>query len=78
MRSWPEAGAAYTAKKTSVENLILLADHLRHNVPVVRNMTEADTQGLHMQRLGPDVAHYIRVIPGWVEQMKRAVDEANW
>ena len=32
---------------------------------------------IYMQRLGPDVAHYIRVIPGWVEQMKRMVDEAN-
>jgi hypothetical protein len=32
---------------------------------------------LYMQRLGPNVAHFIRVVPGWVERMKRAVDEAN-
>ena len=32
---------------------------------------------LYLQRLGPDVAHFVRVIPNWVDQMKQAVDEAN-
>jgi len=32
---------------------------------------------IYLQRLVPNVAHFVRVIPDWVEQMKQAVDEAN-
>ena len=52
-------------------------DPLFTDVPGPPFTTTHDGGILYMQRLGPNVAHFIRVIPGWVEQMKRAVDEAN-
>ena len=32
---------------------------------------------IYMQTPPEQVAPYLRVVPNWVEQMKRAVDEAN-
>lgn len=32
---------------------------------------------LYLQSPAENLGYYFRVIPGWVKQMKRAVDEAN-
>lgn len=33
--------------------------------------------GRTLQSPAENLVHYVRVIPGWVDQMKAAVDEAN-
>ena len=53
------------------------SDPLFTQTPGDSHVVTHDGGILYMQRLGPNVAHFIRVIPDWVEQMKRAVDEAN-
>jgi hypothetical protein len=55
---------------------------------IVREPRFADTPGwshavwpggdlVYLQSPADDLGHYLRVVPGWVDQMKRAVDEAN-
>lgn len=56
---------------------VLLRDARRADTPGWSVAVTSDDQVIYLQTSERIDVSYLRVVPGWVDEMKRAVDEAN-